>query len=158
MGNYTGLSFEAKLSNNGIKLIEQLHSPIKENVRDRWKAAITKCELNNIKLPFIDDVKKYSKCTRSQFIPFGVVCYVTDTIGEQKSVLDGDIWKVNCSLKNHGTLESFFALILVNITTKLEKCITHFEYYEKPRKWSLEELHQVKSGQITSHGTGEYYF
>ena len=130
MGMYTDLVFQAKLTPLGLKVVEQ-------TINDgNWDRAC--------KILKGTPGQSWNWVGRSSFIPFGN-SYDADTImGALGWVegLEGDVWTVECSLKNYNSeIDEFRNDVLPYLIS--DPCKT-FTKYEEDEFFSFERVHPIK--------------
>lgn len=126
MGMYTGLKVTAKIKQ---EFVEELRKVLSSDIDYAWK---------NVDLERFPFVEKYANLYRSDFIPFGAVCYMPSDWDKENSFENG-VWKFCCSLKNYdGEIEIFLKEVLVEICewAKIERL------YEEETVSALLEIEQ----------------
>ena len=117
MGMYTGLRFKAKLKPLVADSFTMLYG-IREG-SSFWD------NLSRI-IPISD---KWLSVGRKDFIPFGALSYMPSDWDETPTGIDGNTWKVCCSLKNYeGEIEVFLSEVLPHLIS--EPCRTEVLYEE----------------------------
>ena len=117
MGMYTGLRFKAKLKPLVADSFTMLYG-IREG-SSFWD------NLSRI-IPISD---KWLSVGRKDFIPFGALSYMPSDWDETPTGIDGNTWKVCCSLKNYeGEIEVFLSEVLPYLVS--EPCRTEVLYEE----------------------------
>ena len=117
MGLYTGLRFKAKLKPLVADSFTMLYG-IREG-SSFWD------NLSRI-IPISD---KWLSVGRKDFIPFGALSYMPSDWDETPTGIDGNTWKVCCSLKNYeGEIEVFLSEVLPHLIS--EPCRTEVLYEE----------------------------
>ena len=134
MGMYTGLRFKAKLKPLVADSFTMLYG-IREG-SSFWD------NLSRI-IPISD---KWLSVGRKDFIPFGALSYMPSDWDETPTGIDGNTWKVCCSLKNYeGEIEVFLSEVLPHLIS--EPCRTEvlYEVWEEskfddifPKEYKLE--------------------
>ena len=117
MGMYTGLRFKAKLKPLVADSFTMLYG-IREG-SSFWD------NLSRI-IPISD---KWLSVGRKDFIPFGALSYMPSDWDETPTGIDGETWKVCCSLKNYeGEIGVFLSDVLPYLIS--EPCRTEVLYEE----------------------------
>lgn len=117
MGMYTGLRFEAKLKPIVADAIKLLY---KEDGSDDFWWGLSRI------IPISD---RWLKIDRRDFIPFGALSYMPSDWDETPTGIEGETWKVCCSLKNYlGEIEFFLSEVLPHLIS--EPCRTEVLYEE----------------------------
>ena len=116
MGMYTGLRFEAKLKPIVADAMRLLYKSSSDSF---WG------DLSRI-IPISD---LWLMKDRREFIPFGSLAYMPSDWEETPTGIDGNTWKVCCSLKNYeGEIEVFLSEVLPYLIS--EPCRTEVLYEE----------------------------
>ena len=126
MGMYTGLKVTAKIKQ---EFVEELSKVLSSRLGHAWKS------VDSERFPFVE---KYANLSRSDFIPFGAICYMPSDWDKENSFENG-VWKFCCSLKNYdGEIEIFLKEVLVEICelAKIERL------YEEESVSALLEIDQ----------------
>lgn len=133
MGDYTGLRFKAKLTEQAhmaIEMATRVYST-RENEVPFWEIVRSQ----GIKIP-----RDFIAYGRSGYIPFGAVCYMPDSWGETSYDIEPDThqWNVVCSAKDIGhhpksMMELFCEEVLPLLIA--EPCTAEilYEYWVEPR-------------------------
>jgi hypothetical protein len=117
MGMYTGLRFEAKLKPIVADSIKLLYR--EGNSDGFW------INLSQI-IPISD---RWLMKSRKDFIPFGAISYMPSDWDETPTGIDGQTWKVCCSLKNYEEeIELFLRDVLPYLIS--EFCRVEYRYEE----------------------------
>lgn len=149
MGDYTGIRFKGY---------------VKEKFRDAFEVIALEGDWDK----FDDCVfNRFSKVSRSSFIPCGSLSYMPDEWGDNDEDTDGfertwnkdtGYWTFQCSLKNYEkTIEKWFEIIPYFI----EK-IEHLEYLFE--SWTYSKRYDLVNGRIVmtnekfeKYGYDDYY-
>ena len=126
MGMYPGLKVTAKIKQ---EFVEELSNVLSSDADYVWKTV----DLERFRF-----VEKYANLSRSNFIPFGAVCYMPSD-WDNKNSFENGVWKFCCSLKNYdGEIEIFLKEVLVEICewAKIERL------YEEESVSALLEIEQ----------------
>lgn len=109
MGMYSGLRGKVKLKPEVAELMKEWNSDENTSAfsetydNNLWKYIAV--QLGN------DAVLVFSDDSRSDFIPYGRVCYMPDD-WYNDNMLTGNLWEFCCSLKNYnGTIEEFIDIL-----------------------------------------------
>ena len=135
---YTGLRARVKIKPEYREAMYKLYHPESDDVDGFWSV------LNDDELPNLAEWKKVGRCNA---IPCGCLAYMPDDFGEPFGKdgghgFDGEWWTFSCSLKNYrNEIQTFFDLILKNITEEIDYCQRLYEIYEEStelysRHWS----------------------
>lgn len=117
MGMYTGLRFEAKLKPIVADAMRLLY---KESSSDGLWADLSRI------IPISDC---WLMTGRKNLIPFGALSYMPSNWDKTPTGIDGETWKVCCSLKNYeGEIEVFLSDVLPYLIS--EPCRTEVLYEE----------------------------
>lgn len=124
MGMYTGLRFKVTVKPEYREILDKI---INSDTFLEWGSFEG--------TPFTKEWEEYS---RSGFIPWGCVCYMPDSWGDNVNRYNADtgMWEVVCSLKNYfGTIEYFLENVLSPIIESY-KYIEHlYEEEDEPIKY-----------------------
>lgn len=124
---YTGFRADVVVRPEYRAAIQMLHDdPL------RWEAVASHVGDGLVKPP---GVAAWARVGRASFIPFGVVCYMPDDWGEQRSEFDPESgrWQFVCSLKNYdGEIGKFVEWVLVHIVDSVALCETLYETANAP--------------------------
>lgn len=128
MGDYTGLRFTAKLKPQAIPII-QLLNEVRASPSSTWGLVA-----QSFPLP---ELLAWQQVGRCDFIPFGAICYLPDEWDDQaadgQSLLDGDTWRVICSLKNYeNEIELFMLGVLPILLADPCCCEVLYEAWDVP--------------------------
>ena len=143
MGDYTGLRFKAKLTEEAhmaLVMAEQVYttqdSGPTSSVVPFWEIVRSQ----GIKIPEI-----FLTYGRSGFIPFGVVYYMPDEWGENKRDIDRDTrtWDVVCSAKDvkyhaKSMMELFCEKVLPLLIAEPCTAEVLYEYWDEPKKIEVQ--------------------
>ena len=124
MGMYTGLRFKVTVK---PKYREMLDEIINSDTFLEWGSFEG--------TPFTKEWEEYN---RSSFIPWGCVCYMPDSWGDNVNKYNNDTgtWEVVCSLKNYcDTIEYFLEKVLSPIIESYEYIEHLYEENDEPTKY-----------------------
>jgi hypothetical protein len=145
MGDYTGLRFKAKLTEEAhmaLVMAEQVYT-----TPSIYKTVEVSC------VPFWEIVRSqgikipasFLAYSRNGFIPFGAVCYMPNEWGENKRDIDRDTrtWDVVCSAKDVGYHDkSMMELFCTEVLPLLisEPCTAEvlYEYWDEPKEFQVQ--------------------
>ena len=138
MGDYTGLRFRAKLTDQASSAIEKAFEAAYSEGGSHyfWK------ELQSQGVKISGDFIRYR---RRGFIPFGAVCYMPEDWGRGGYDFDPEtkIWDVVCSAKDIGyhdksMMETFCEEVLPLLIA--EPCTAEilYEYWDEPKKVEVQ--------------------
>jgi hypothetical protein len=135
MGDYTGLRFAAKLKPQAIPIIQLLNDDRPNQHGSTWASVAQAFPL--------PELLAWQQVHRCDFIPFGGICYLPDEWDDQSadgnSLLDGDVWRVVCSLKNYNNeIECFMLGVLPILLAEPCCCEVMFEAWDEPRITMVE--------------------
>jgi len=134
MGMYTGLRFDAKLNETGKKvvglLLEQRYG------RDKWEGVIDEWRGVADEYPELGYLKEWSSVGRSNFIPFGAVCYLP---WHYNNELVNGTWSVTCSLKNYEReIEYFLENVFPHLIAEPTRVQVWYEEWRGPEVETIE--------------------
>ena len=122
MGMYTGLRFEAKLKPIVADAIKLLY---KEGNSDGFWESLSR---------IIPVSNSWLMTDRRDFIPFGALSYMPNDWEETPTGIDGQTWKVCCSLKNYGgEIELFLRDVLPYLISELCRVEYRYEEWDQSR-------------------------
>lgn len=129
MGDYTGLRFNAKLTEAAASAL----------------IGAMKLRFLGVETSFWEEVrrsipvhKEFLAFRRKDFIPFGAICYMPPDWGDTRYIIDGRTWHVACSAKDVGyhprsMMETFCEQVLPVLIS--EPCTAEilYEHWEQPK-------------------------
>jgi hypothetical protein len=122
MGMYTGLKFEAKLKPIVADAMNLVYS--KESSDGFWGS------LSRI-IPVSDE---WLVTDRRDFIPFGALSYMPSEWDDVPTGIEGDTWRVCCSLKNYqGEIGQFLAEVLPYLISEPCRAEVLYEEWEESK-------------------------
>lgn len=139
MGMYTELRFAARLTEDGVRVVEALLAAQKKKAED-WEAGKSMSSAWDTVMPLVVEVaeklgvnpsrpKSYLEQRRKDFIPFGA--YGNDE-NHRCEVVDG-VWYVCCELKNYtATIESFLGAVLPLLIAEPVEAFSLYEESDRP--------------------------
>lgn len=112
MGHYTGLRFEAKLSEFGVGVV---HTLVTAPVDDRWEHTAREWDVYWL--------YAWASTPRAGFIPFGSVNIPDWLDAHWDLVGDGTLWSVCCAVKNHElVIQEFLSSVLPGLIRETTLC------------------------------------
>jgi hypothetical protein len=148
MGTYAGLRVKCTVKESFMPLIDALHQHC--DWANAFQEAAHLCDHG---INTEGDIASYVLLFRSNFIPFGMVCYMPGSWGDQYSRFDGRIWEFCCSLKNYeGEIKDFFEKVLSQIAEDVSYCEVLYE------EASRGSLYSLVDGAMTCCGYKSYDF
>jgi hypothetical protein len=138
MGMYTGLRVKCKIKSEYRPIILDLDL-MKDDDNREGKYWLVLAD----KYPQYQFLREWGRFDRSNFIPFGAVCYLDYPWGDGHACYSNEngIWDFECSLKNYKSeIEFFLKNVLAEIAEEIYTCDYQYEESYNSTSYSLEDL------------------